>query len=72
MDVRMPSMGGLETTTRIRSGKNGVRNPEVPIIAVTAHAMEGDREGLLAAGMNDYVSKPIDHDELEHKLAILL
>ena len=58
MDIQMPEMNGVEATKRIRTldGAKGA----IPIIAVTAHAMQGDRESYLAAGMNDYVAKPID------------
>ncbi len=58
MDVQMPEMGGFETTGRIREQeKNSDRR--LPIIAMTAHAMKGDRERCLASGMDGYVSKPI-------------
>jgi two-component system, sensor histidine kinase and response regulator len=68
MDCEMPRMDGYETARKIRLGFNGVRNPDIPILALTAHAMRGDREKCIAAGMNDYLAKPI---EPAHLAAIL-
>jgi PAS domain S-box-containing protein len=58
MDVQMPVMDGFEATRVIRSGKTKAPNPGIPIIAVTANAMKGDRERCIEAGMDDYISKP--------------
>jgi PAS domain S-box-containing protein len=67
MDIQMPEMDGFEATKRIRQGE-GVMNPRIPIIAMTAHAVKGDREMCLAAGMDDYVPKPISIEELRQTI----
>jgi PAS domain S-box-containing protein len=64
MDVQMPEMDGLEATRRIRDPHSSVLNHTLPIVAMTAHAMQADRESCMAAGMDDYVAKPIDSREL--------
>ena len=71
MDIQMPEMDGLTTTRMIRESEKGTRL-HMPIIATTAHAMKGDRERCLAAGMDGYVSKPISSQELEEAIAGVL
>ncbi|MBI5578954.1 MAG: PAS domain S-box protein [Deltaproteobacteria bacterium] len=68
MDVQMPVMDGFEATCHIRSAQSAVQDHQVPIIAMTAHAMQGDRERCLEAGMNDYVTKPIAPQALAETL----
>jgi len=65
MDVQMPVMDGFECTRRIRQGEGGPGHRAIPIIAVTAGAMRGDREKCFEAGMDDYISKPISSSNLK-------
>jgi CheY-like chemotaxis protein len=64
MDVEMPVMDGIEATRRIRDPETGCLDPAVPIVALTARAMWGDEQRCIHAGMNDYVSKPVDIDSV--------
>jgi signal transduction histidine kinase/CheY-like chemotaxis protein len=63
MDVEMPKLGGLEATARIRE-REAIEGGHLPIVAMTAHAMAGDRERFLEAGVDEYVSKPVSRDQL--------
>ena len=69
MDIQMPDMDGLEATREIREGRAGAGVARIPIIALTAYAMIGDKEKFLAAGMNGYLAKPIELAELIAVLA---
>jgi len=68
MDCQMPIMDGYEASRQIRNPKSMVLDREVPIIAMTANTMQGDREKCLGAGMNDFISKPVDPMKLQELL----
>lgn len=65
MDIQMDVMDGVEATQRIRSGNHGVLDADIPIVAMTSYALTEDRKRILAAGVDDYVSKPINMDDLK-------
>jgi PAS domain S-box-containing protein len=72
MDCQMPELDGYEATRRIRKPSTGVLNPHVPIIAMTAHAMQGDDKKCLENGMDDYLPKPVQPNSLAARLGFWL
>jgi CheY-like chemotaxis protein len=69
MDIQLPVMNGVDATQAIRNGDAGQDKVNIPIIALTAYAMNGDREKFLAAGMDDYLAKPVRMEDLQMALA---
>lgn len=69
MDIQLPSMDGLTLTKQIKSDE---KTKDIPVVAVTAYAMKGDKERILEAGCNAYVSKPINTQELPQLIANIL
>lgn len=72
MDIQMPKLNGVEATQQIRADSTGDFDPNIPIIAVTAYALEGDKARFINEGMNGYVAKPVDVDELVGAIAAVL
>jgi signal transduction histidine kinase/CheY-like chemotaxis protein/HPt (histidine-containing phosphotransfer) domain-containing protein len=68
MDCQMPVMDGFEATRRIRAGEGRASGPKVPVVAMTANAMQGDRERCVEAGMDDYLTKPVQPERLAEAL----
>ena len=66
MDIQMPVLDGVEAARRIRASQSEFKS--IPIIAITAYAMKGDRQRFLEAGMNDYLPKPVDNEVLYQAL----
>ncbi len=65
MDIQLPDMNGMDATRRIRSNPPAKQAKDIPIVAVTAFAMEANREQALAAGMDDHIAKPVELDALQ-------
>ena len=72
MDIQMPNIDGLTATKLIRNDATFGLKADIPIVALTAHAMKGDREEFLAAGMNDYLAKPVEFVDLVRVLVSVL
>ena len=72
MDIQMPVMDGVEATKRIRNGEAGADKSNTPIIAMTAYAMVGDKEKFIAAGIDDYIAKPVEMDALNEVLVSVM
>nr|WP_269520604.1 response regulator [Alteromonas sp. BMJM2] len=70
MDCQMPNLDGYEATRRIRDGDAGDDNIKLPIIALTAHAMDSEKQKCIDAGMNEYLTKPVDVASLKAILAL--
>ena len=71
LDIQMPELDGFEVAAAVRAREEGTGR-RLPLVAVTAHAMQGDRERCLAAGMDGYVTKPIQMDRLAQAIADVL
>jgi CheY-like chemotaxis protein len=72
MDVQMPDMDGYESVHKIRQSEANAGRHPVPIIALTAHAMDGHRERCLSVGMDAYISKPLNKEQLLAKISELV
>ncbi|KPA09507.1 multi-sensor hybrid histidine kinase [Candidatus Magnetomorum sp. HK-1] len=72
MDIQMPVMDGLEATKRIRNSTTDEFDTDIPIIALTAYAMKGDREKMIASGMTDYIAKPVRMNDLVSKIKAIM
>ena len=72
MDVQMPGLDGLEATRLIRGDTSGALDAKIPIVAITAHALQGDKERILKAGVDEYIAKPVYLEQLRSVLSKIL
>jgi CheY-like chemotaxis protein len=72
MDIQMPGLNGLEATRLIRGDTSGAMDANIPIVAITAHAMQGDKERILKAGVDEYLAKPVYLEQLRSILIRIL
>jgi CheY-like chemotaxis protein len=72
MDIQMPYLNGLEAVDAIRGGQAGMDKAGIPVVALTSYAMSGDEDRFIQAGMDAYLSKPLDVDALRHVLSDVL
>jgi CheY-like chemotaxis protein len=72
MDIQMSGLDGLEATRLIRSDTSGAMDSNIPIVAITAHAMHGDKERILKAGVDEYIAKPVYLEQLRSVLTKIL
>ena len=72
MDIQMPELDGIEAMHKIREREAARSTQKTPIIALTAHALKGDREKFLSYGMNEYISKPVGMEELDRKIKLVV
>jgi CheY-like chemotaxis protein len=72
MDIEMPEMDGIEAATKVRMGENGITDVNIPIIALTAHALSDIKEKCHTAGMNQFITKPLDFKKLDGLMACVL
>ncbi len=72
MDIQMPTMDGITAVKEIRKKNRGVRNPDIPVVALTVFSMQGDKERFLEAGMDEYLTKPVEPQRLERTIRLAM
>jgi two-component system, sensor histidine kinase len=72
MDIQMPVMDGITAVKEIRKKESGVRNPDIPVVALTVFSMQGDKDRFLEAGMDEYLTKPVEQQRLERAIRLAM